>query len=73
MFLAKSYEDFVNTTLYDRDNISVSNVKDIIQSKELKRYIFGFEQDGVKAELVMSSKDMNNDKYGGGRGKSHSK
>nr|KYP33394.1 Retrovirus-related Pol polyprotein from transposon TNT 1-94 [Cajanus cajan] len=38
-FFSKSYENFIDTMLYSRDSIIVNNVKDNLQSKELKRRV----------------------------------
>nr|KYP40490.1 Retrovirus-related Pol polyprotein from transposon TNT 1-94 [Cajanus cajan] len=37
--LPKSYENFIDTMLYGRDSITLNNVKDSLQSKELKRRV----------------------------------
>nr|KYP63829.1 Retrovirus-related Pol polyprotein from transposon TNT 1-94 [Cajanus cajan] len=37
--LPKSYENFIDTMLYGRDSITLNNVKDNLQSKELKRRV----------------------------------
>nr|GEV42210.1 retrovirus-related Pol polyprotein from transposon TNT 1-94 [Tanacetum cinerariifolium] len=44
--LPSSYENFVDTMLYDRTTISVNDVKDALLSKELKRKVYGDERSG---------------------------
>jgi len=50
--LPKSYENFIDTMLYGRDSITVNNVKDSLQSKELKRRVSS--SNGDDAGLIVS-------------------
>ena len=70
--LPNSYENFVDTMLYGRDSISVGDVKDAMQSKELKRRVSGSNEDGSDAGLVVS-RGRNKERDGGSRDKSRSK
>ena len=50
--IPKSYENFINTMLYGKDNIIVNNVKDSLQSNELKRR--DSSSNGDDAGLIVS-------------------
>ena len=50
--LPKSYENFIDIMLYGRDSITVNNVKDSLQSKELKRRVSS--SNGDDAGLIVS-------------------
>ena len=70
--LPNSYENFVDTMLYGRESISVSDVKNAMQSKELKRKVSGSNEDGSEAGLVVS-RGRNKERDGASRGKSRSR
>lgn len=71
-FLPNSHEKSIDTMLYDRDNIFASDVKDTMQSKELKRKVSSSKGDNADASLVIS-RDMNKERDGRSKGKSCSK
>jgi hypothetical protein len=54
VFLPNSYENFVDTILYGKYSISVSNVKDAMHSKDLKRKVSNSNEDELDACLVVS-------------------
>ncbi|KAI4311141.1 hypothetical protein MLD38_036060 [Melastoma candidum] len=71
-YLPSSYENFVDTMLYGRETISVSDVKDALQSKELKKKVSESYEGGSESGLVIS-RGRNKERGGGKKGKSRSK
>ncbi|KAI4340978.1 hypothetical protein MLD38_025761 [Melastoma candidum] len=70
--LPSSYENYVDTMLYGRETISVSDVKDALQSKELKKRVSESYESGSESGLVVS-RGRNMERDGGKKGKSRSK
>ncbi|KAI4303678.1 hypothetical protein MLD38_039278 [Melastoma candidum] len=70
--LPSSYENFVDTMLYGRETIFVSDVKDALQSKELKKKVSESYEGGSESGLVVS-RGRNKERDGGKKGKSRSK
>ena len=70
--LPNLYENFVDTMLYGRGSIFISDVKDAMQSKELKRKVSGSKEDSGDASLVVS-RGRNKERDDRSRGKSRSK
>ncbi len=70
--LPNSYENFVDTMLYGRDTISVGDVKDALQSKELKRRVSGSCEETSDMGLVVN-RGRSKEKDDGNRSKSRSK
>ncbi|RVW85315.1 Retrovirus-related Pol polyprotein from transposon TNT 1-94 [Vitis vinifera] len=70
--LPSSYENFVDTMMYGRDSISINDVKDALQSKELHKLVSGSGEGSVETGLTVSrGKSM--ERNGGGRSKSRPK
>ena len=70
--LRNSYENFVDIMLHGRDTLSISDVKDVLHSKELKRRVSGSIESNSYSSLIITrgmSKEMN----GGSKMKSRSK
>ena len=70
--LPSSYENFVDTMMYGRDSISINDVKDALQSKELQKLVSGSREDSGETGLTVS-RGRSTERNGGGRSKSHSK
>ncbi|RVW57769.1 Retrovirus-related Pol polyprotein from transposon TNT 1-94 [Vitis vinifera] len=70
--LPSSYENFVDTMMYGRDSISINDVKDALQSKELQKLVSGFGEGSVETRLTVS-RGRSMERNGGGRSKSRSK
>lgn len=58
--------------LQGRDNISVSDVKDIMQSKKLRRRVHGSSEDGANTGLLVRI-GRSEERERGGRGTARSK
>ncbi|RVW26896.1 Retrovirus-related Pol polyprotein from transposon TNT 1-94 [Vitis vinifera] len=70
--LPSSYENFVDTMMYGRDSISINDVKDALQSKELQKLVSGSGEGSVETGLTVS-RGRSMERNGGGRSKSRSK
>ena len=70
--LPSSYENFVDTMLYGRETIYVADVKDALQSKELKKKVSESYEGGSESGLVVS-RGRNKERDGGKKVKSRSK
>ncbi|RVW63516.1 Retrovirus-related Pol polyprotein from transposon TNT 1-94 [Vitis vinifera] len=70
--LPSSYENFVDTMMYGRDSISINDVKDALQSKELQKLVSGSGEGSVETGLTVS-RGRSMERNGGGRSKSRPK
>ena len=70
--LSNSYENFVDSMLYGRDTLSVGDVKDVLQSKELKRMVSGSIESNSDSGLIVT-RDRSKERNGGNKMKSRSK
>lgn len=52
--MSDSHENFVDTMLYSGDNLSVSDVKDVMQLKNLKRKLLVSNEDGSELDSTVS-------------------
>ena len=65
-------KNFVDTMMYSRDSISINDVKDALQSKELQKLVSGSWEGNVETGLTVS-RGRSMERNGGGRSKSRSK
>ena len=70
--LPNSYESFVDTMLYGRDTLSVGDIKDALQSKELKRMVSGSIESSLDSGLIFT-KGRSKERNGGNKMKPYSK